>query len=232
VLVRCWFSDGGITSNFPIHFFDSLFPRRPTFGITLRPYHAAHPESDVYRPDKDATTRVPVVKNTTTVGGFFHGILDTMQNWSDDAQCMLPGFWDRVVELHLHDDEGGMNLAMPADTIAVVAERGRQAAECLDDFDFPQHRWARYLTSMSELQAHAVRLGTVLTKRLPDGSDGYTEFVKTYGHEKHRFHREPEWCDAAAAMTSGLVTAMDDKLHDFTQSPPRPDPDLRVTPHF
>src|SRR5216683_1620455 len=30
---RCWFSDGGISSNFPIHFFDSPLPRWPTFGI-------------------------------------------------------------------------------------------------------------------------------------------------------------------------------------------------------
>jgi predicted acylesterase/phospholipase RssA len=35
-LVPHWFSDGGITSNFPIHFFDAWLPQRPTFGITLR----------------------------------------------------------------------------------------------------------------------------------------------------------------------------------------------------
>jgi predicted acylesterase/phospholipase RssA len=30
-----WFSDGGISSNFPIHFFDTWLPGRPTFGINL-----------------------------------------------------------------------------------------------------------------------------------------------------------------------------------------------------
>jgi predicted acylesterase/phospholipase RssA len=35
-LIPHWFSDGGITSNFPIHFFDQWLPKRPTFGITLR----------------------------------------------------------------------------------------------------------------------------------------------------------------------------------------------------
>lgn len=30
---RCWFSDGGISSNFPIHLFDGLVPIWPTFGI-------------------------------------------------------------------------------------------------------------------------------------------------------------------------------------------------------
>ena len=32
---RMLFSDGGISSNFPVQFFDSLFPGRPTFGISL-----------------------------------------------------------------------------------------------------------------------------------------------------------------------------------------------------
>ena len=36
-LRKCWFSDGGITSNFPIHFFDGPLPSRPTFGINLVP---------------------------------------------------------------------------------------------------------------------------------------------------------------------------------------------------
>ena len=36
-LERCWFSDGGLTSNFPIHFFDAPLPGRPTFGINLVP---------------------------------------------------------------------------------------------------------------------------------------------------------------------------------------------------
>ena len=34
-LVVHWFSDGGISSNFPMHLFDSMWPRRPTFGIAL-----------------------------------------------------------------------------------------------------------------------------------------------------------------------------------------------------
>ncbi len=32
---RNWFSDGGTCSNFPIHFYDRLFPGHPTFGINL-----------------------------------------------------------------------------------------------------------------------------------------------------------------------------------------------------
>ncbi|GFJ81259.1 patatin-like phospholipase family protein [Phytohabitans houttuyneae] len=32
---RHWFSDGGISSNFPIHLFDAWVPTRPTFGLNL-----------------------------------------------------------------------------------------------------------------------------------------------------------------------------------------------------
>src|SRR5205807_226960 len=32
----CWFSDGGIVSNFPVHFFDCPLPKWPTFAINLR----------------------------------------------------------------------------------------------------------------------------------------------------------------------------------------------------
>jgi predicted acylesterase/phospholipase RssA len=32
---QCWFADGGLASNFPIHFFDKPVPRWPTFGVFL-----------------------------------------------------------------------------------------------------------------------------------------------------------------------------------------------------
>lgn len=43
-----WFSDGGICSNFPIHFFDQWLPTHPTFGINLTglPVEAFAPEYD------------------------------------------------------------------------------------------------------------------------------------------------------------------------------------------
>lgn len=41
-LAKCWFTDGGASSNFPIHLFDAAIPRWPTFGLWLdqrSPYH-------------------------------------------------------------------------------------------------------------------------------------------------------------------------------------------------
>jgi hypothetical protein len=42
-LRRVWFSDGGLTSNFPIHFFDSPIPSRPTFCLNLVDYGTEAP---------------------------------------------------------------------------------------------------------------------------------------------------------------------------------------------
>src|SRR2546426_11877014 len=59
ILMTNWFSDGGITSNFPVHFFDSWFPGRPTFGLDLqsasgegavRPANTFGTDDDVFLP--------------------------------------------------------------------------------------------------------------------------------------------------------------------------------------
>lgn len=55
-LERCWFSDGGLTSNFPIHLFDTPLPKRPTFGINLIPHDVE--ASEVVEDEKKTLTRV------------------------------------------------------------------------------------------------------------------------------------------------------------------------------
>jgi predicted acylesterase/phospholipase RssA len=47
--VRHWFSDGGIASNFPMHFFDTWLPSRPTFGLDLVPAPRATGRSEAVR---------------------------------------------------------------------------------------------------------------------------------------------------------------------------------------
>jgi predicted acylesterase/phospholipase RssA len=49
---KCWFSDGGICSNFPVHFFDPALPRWPAFAINLRPPHPDY-EDPVRMPDSN-----------------------------------------------------------------------------------------------------------------------------------------------------------------------------------
>src|SRR5439155_1344402 len=75
------------------------------------------------------------------------------QNWADRGQMGLPGYRDRIVQVHHTTGEGGLNLGMPPPTIEDLAERGRAGAlKLMNEFDFDQHRWTRYRTAMAELE--------------------------------------------------------------------------------
>jgi hypothetical protein len=227
--VRCWFSDGGLTSNFPIHFFDALWPRRPTFALDLRGYHPDYPNSDVYY--SATAARVPTPTPIDTVHGFVGAILDTMEYWADDAQCAMPGYRDRIVEVHLHPDEGGMNLQMPADVVAVVAEKGRQAAEALRAFDFDQHRWTRYLISMGRMQ-DAVQL---MDDRYGPSKAGAHDGVRDLIDHANRFEQYPhvgEWSAHARDRTEALLRFAIVPEPNFVSDAPEPVPVLRITPRF
>lgn len=175
VFERCWFSDGGITSNFPVSFFDTLLPSRPTFGINLRPFHPRHPRSEreeenVWMPETNTGgtlawwTRWSTEPGVDSVAGFLRAILDTMQNWVDNQQTRVPGYRDRIIHISHGEDEGGMNLAMPPAVLRRLAERGRCSGRRLVEFyttppDAPgsgkrvvsweNHRWIRLRTSLS-----------------------------------------------------------------------------------
>jgi hypothetical protein len=52
-LRRCLFSDGGLSSNFPIQFFDHLLPNHPTFAITLDEFSDKRNSTPVWLPRTD-----------------------------------------------------------------------------------------------------------------------------------------------------------------------------------
>jgi predicted acylesterase/phospholipase RssA len=227
--VRCWFSDGGITSNFPIHFFDSMWPSRPTFALDLRGYHPDYPDSHVYY--AEGKPRQPRVKSIDSMAGFVSAILDTMQYWADNAQSVLPGYRDRVVEMHLNDVEGGMNLRMPDGVIAVLAEKGRQAAEALETFDFDQHRWIRYLISMGRLHDVVRSMDDLYLQTEPGAKDGIADLLDRapdFAHEKHT----KTWAGKARLRTEKLLDFADSAEPDFAADAPRPESVLRITPKF
>ena len=149
-LQRCWFSDGGLISNFPVHFFDALIPRRPTFGITLvdadamgLPAHAKDPEDFVHLPrDFKAEQRIAI--NFEEAGKpklmrFVSALLGTLHGWSDRAQQRAPGFKERVVSIALREGEGGLNLRLTKAQIDAMAARGLAAAKRLLLHYHPSH---------------------------------------------------------------------------------------------
>ncbi|MFC7400418.1 hypothetical protein ACFQU1_24770 [Chelatococcus sp. GCM10030263] len=54
-----WFSDGGLTSNFPIHLFDSPIPSRPTFCLNLVDFDAEVPTAELAEESEVADERAP-----------------------------------------------------------------------------------------------------------------------------------------------------------------------------
>jgi predicted acylesterase/phospholipase RssA len=141
---RCWFSDGGISSNFPVHLFDGLLPVWPTFAIQLEP---ALPG---FKPDPKTQKNMiflpytygqgiadrwdrfdEKISKASRMGGFLESIIGTMQNWNDNVLSRMPGVRDRVVRVRFLREEGGMNLNMEKRVIDDIALRGKEAARRL-----------------------------------------------------------------------------------------------------
>lgn len=181
---RCWFSDGGITSNFPVHFFDSPVPRWPTFAINLMPITPGRSLDEDNQSNNVWLTKAntdgiveawlgwegkPDLKQ---LSGFGAAIFRTAQNWIDNQQMRGAGFRDRIAHVWMGEDEGGMNLEMEAEKIERLAERGAAAAtELAERFrpDPPEgaeltwdnQKWIRYRAYMDllERRGRAARRG-------------------------------------------------------------------------
>jgi hypothetical protein len=227
--LRCWFSDGGISSNFPIHFFDSLLPKHPTFGISLGPYPKGREDQHVYLRRAGHTAR-PRARGTDSLVGFVTALFDTLQNWSDEGQATLPGFRDRIVEVRHGEAEGGMNLNMSREQVMSMCFRGYLAAKELDRFNFAHHRWARYRTAMAQLAKAAANIKSKYADVLPNGEPGYREFVTALPPDSGE-DPGPTWREKAVARTD-LLLAFAGGEPDFDEYEPKPSPDLRIVAHF
>jgi predicted acylesterase/phospholipase RssA len=160
----CWFSDGGITSNFPVHFFDAPIPRRPTFAINLRPFRTSSDQSseetkNVFLPTDSHQGRFLMLQKIGSLGSFLSQLFSTLQNWSDNTLVPLEGFRERIVHVHLSSSEGGANLNMDAAILNRLTERGWCAGKTLvDKFAanhaeaFNVHRQTRFVLSLAAMQ--------------------------------------------------------------------------------
>lgn len=253
----CWFSDGGISSNFPMHLFDGLVPMWPTFGISLEPKIEGRP--DVFLPAQygqgygERWSRFgEKAASASRLGGFFSAIVATMQNWNDNSLARMPGVRDRVARLRLDAKEGGLNLNMEAELIAGIAERGERAAEELigrfvaaadgkEAAGWDEHRFVRLSILLKMIQArtpgvaralspdcaHATELSSLLAAYLA-ARDPQGQPVPPPGYE--------------TPLTPALITAIDaavktlvdlaERLQPVGPAPfkPVPAPELRVRP--
>jgi hypothetical protein len=254
----CWFSDGGISSNFPIHFFDAPLPRRPTFAINLRGFHPDHPQSadetqNVYLPERSGAGllewwyRFPE-DSRGRLQAFVEGIVRTMQNRVDEAQMRVPGYRDRVVHVSTSSLEGGMNLNMPAPVLAALTARGREAARRLvsrfarppqnpADLSWDSHRWTRYRSSLTAIAQLVDQFKTVY-EAAPEvsGDRTYAALVARAPGDPPRaypFERAGQRTLAEAVTASVIAAAEVSEAaapEDVAEGAPQPQPVARIVP--
>jgi hypothetical protein len=248
---RVYFSDGGISSNFPVHFFDGPLPRRPTFGLQLTSFGPDETPTTVaaacvVAPDPPGTAAPPIdARAIEDLGGFFGAIKDAMQNWRDNAQSQLPGFRDRIVRIKLGPREGGLNLNMDATQITDLTDRGRLAGEQLVRLfatpapdrpgvsaQWDDHRFVRFRTTMSLLErfldgyADAYRAPVPLAPDYP-ARVAAAETAGPYSFNNSR-QRTTAATDMAASYSALSHPADADSLDDARV--PRPPSILRAVP--
>jgi hypothetical protein len=152
-----WFTDGGVTSNFPIHFFDSVLPLWPTFGINLQAHPPGSAHQDVELPlDWQRPSGAPGPLGSSLVS-FLASVVTTALGWRDAAQTAMPGYRGRVAAVRQNPGEGGVDLFMEPGTTAVLALRGalagaRLARRFRADEWWHRHQWLRLRTSLEDLE--------------------------------------------------------------------------------
>ena len=246
-LTRLVFSDGGISSNFPVHFFDAPLPGRPTFALNLTgferdeapdlddPGQCVHDPAGVTGRARENWTE-PV-----TMLDFAVAIKDALQNWRDNSQARMPGFRERVIHIKFASGEGGLNLAMDEVKVRRLVGRGEHAGGRLielfsGDEDGPpeqtthwnDHRFARFRITMSAMERFLQSLERRYSAPPDAVSTSYDERIAKGVHSPYALSLEQL---AAAqvtlaqyvALASATETLDDDKV-------PRPRAVLRIVP--
>ena len=250
----CWFSDGGISSNFPIHLFDAGLPRWPTFAINL--VYPTGGEPAAGQDDREAALERAVVRPRSNregwqrsysslaaplaaaeLGRFLFAVVSTMQNWRDLLQARAPGYRDRIVHVALEGDEGGMNLDMPQEVLSRIADKGTLAGQRFRAFSFENHYWVRWRNLASAYQRY-----TVEVSRTDDPAQQVLAYRAAYASVARGQPSPPSYALTAQDKrreSQRLYAQMveqgarwEDLGPDLGEGAPRPLPQLRVTPIY
>lgn len=207
---RCWFTDGGVSSNFPVHLFDAALPSRPTFAVNLKPHHIDYGEDSwdfdrhqgVWMPASNAHgagnwwTRFNDQQGLLSLLSFFKVMVEAGFNWQDTLLAGRPGQRDRIVQVGLASDEGGLNLNMERCTIDALFERGQKAGRMLVDrfaqskhrLDWDNHKWVRYRSFMAALDQTLLEYRKAFEKD-PALGKRYQELIDRTKDQKPKSYR-------------------------------------------
>lgn len=238
---RCWFSDGGLSSNFPVHLFDAPLPRWPTFAVNLKDPHPDFLEEKdfVWLPSSNGAglqprwNRFDAGSAARQIGGFVGALIDSMQSWRDNLAARMPGYRNRIVHITQTSDEGGLNLSMPPEAIARLGSRGRRAGELLrTEFDFENHAWVRYRAYISALWSHLQPFADAYNHPVPQDESAW-RFVKGDAPPPPfpSYTLTAAEARELAQLTATLVEAFRSTTEPAANAKsPRPRPELRSVP--
>jgi len=232
-LKRLWFTDGGLSSNFPIHMFDSILPSRPTFALSLDDLPPSSDEAgqrvSIPRHARDGVG-LPI-HETASLMGFVNGLLGSAKDWQDNLLASLPGQRERIARVLLSKREGGLNLTMSPEVSRALMGYGREVGQrfVAGDFDFDDHRWRRSLVAYEQIEATVAAMAAVW------GGGKLGAWFKAYGDNPKHYRAFTETDRTQMRQRLDAFAA----LHDQCFSPaipskdrkmPRPKTRLRLAP--
>lgn len=225
---RLWFTDGGISSNFPIHVFDAVLPSRPTFALSLEALPPdATSESRVLIPETARDGIGLPTYDVSSMANFANGILGSAKDWQDQLLARMPGQRERIAKVYLTAAEGGLNLTMPRSRSRDLMRYGQAVGSrfVAGAFNFDEHRWRRTLAAYEQLEEAVGALDAVWN----DGAfgtwfEGYAplsyEGMKTSQPTIHQ----------RIGLIAGLGPRFEPPLGGKTKPFPKPAGRLRIGP--
>ena len=204
-LKTCWFTDGGVGSNFPIHFFDAPLPTRPTFGLDLGVARAGAGEAEDVRvlfpqDNRDACLSpwwaMPDDRGAGWLAPFLMRMVNVAKDWNHESLATLPGFRDRIGLILLTEEEGGLNLSMGEQKIQRLAGYGRVAGRRFverfgapefqpvgsvpSDMGWDNHQAVRLRLMLASISEMLGQLDKAMAKAEKSG-EGYGRFFEKHG---------------------------------------------------
>jgi predicted acylesterase/phospholipase RssA len=254
---RCWFVDGGLSSNFPVTLFDAPLPRWPTFCINLADFHPDHPQDphdeskNVWMAEEkwsglsERWLRLPPA-GLPALARYVTAMLSTIIDWHDNTQLTVPGYRDRIAHVKLSPQEGGLNLDMDEGRVASLSQRGfyagqrlrrrfgAQAGEGQEGLNWNTHRWTRLRSTLALFQK-ALAQCAAARDFVDPAYPGYPQLIARTAdadpHTGYPWPRDP----AAYQALIGRFLALGDELAagvSFEERAPLPRPELHINPRL
>jgi predicted acylesterase/phospholipase RssA len=201
-LVRLWFSDGGIGSNFPIHLFDKPIPRWPTFGLKILddpprktssgyplksylPYgHMDGADDNLLFPrDIGAFTSLFPNQTVSSFIKFLFSIYTSAKDGHDQSFLRMPEVRNRVVRIYMNNRAGNMlNLKIePEQIVALALEVGAPGGRNAAQAYLAQVANSKYTDWVNTWQDHRWVRFNMLTHGLRSYLKGFSQAVNASG---------------------------------------------------